>query len=150
MNTITQQEIDALPAPPLEWINDIKLREKLFNDIRNIDCKKELDRLAKQFENDDRYGKASRRVCLKNEPFTSYHSTLYGEIYLQEKKPYEQVKAKRQKFIKEKNGIEILGYMPSIHKYIKLKDLRAQCKMNGLKGYSRFGKPQLITLLLSA
>ena len=161
MNPITQEEIDNLPPPPQEWIDDMIIRQELMNSIMNINYKKEFEIQLKKFTKDcfllKRKKGGDGSSC-------NYVNSVYGNLKGGIKTCYYKINPdidERQMFgiewIRERNGIEIIGIKPSNQtcdgkfKYenISIKELKLKCKENGLKKYSSLSKIKLVKLLMT-
>ena len=143
MNPITQEEIDNLPPPPQEWIDDMIIRQELMNSIMNINYKKEFEIQLKKFTKDYFLWKRKKGGDGSS---CNYINSVYGNA-----------KGGGIERIRERNGIEIIGMKPSNQtcdgkfKYenISIKELKLKCKENGLKKYSSLSKIKLVKLLMT-
>jgi len=55
MNPITQEEIDNLPQPPQEWINDMKKRIDDMKNKKKQEIKSKLEELLTQFTDETNF-----------------------------------------------------------------------------------------------
>tara|TARA_R110000737_G_scaffold74173_5_gene103183 strand:- start:1594 stop:2064 length:471 start_codon:yes stop_codon:yes gene_type:complete len=155
MNTITQTEIDNLPHPPQEWLDEIN-KQLVIDNITNIDMKKEFNRVMKHYKKES-YNMYSYKYGLDGlSSASSSKKNLYGKTHYDTLTIFNEISV--CKFCnKEKYGIEILGMKPSNKtadgkfKYegVSIKDLKQYCKNNGLKKYSKHDKIGLVQLLIS-
>ena len=93
----------------------------------------------------------------RNGRFEEMSHLLYGDFIdnINEDKPYQKSKNGNMKNMKYKSGIEIMGMKPNKTKYgkykcdgISLVELKKSCIMNGIKGYSKCDKLELVKLLM--
>jgi len=130
----------------------ITQKKKIIDNITNIDCKKEFQRLLKQGTISGEFISLKRD---KGKSSANNFNTLYGQFFNGKITPFEKPKFDIRVY--NKNGIEVLGMKPSEKtadgkfKYqgISIKDLKKHCKENGLKKYSSFDKVGLVKILMT-
>jgi len=132
----------------------ITQKKKIIDNITNIDCKKEFQRLLKQ----GTITFSGEFISLNRDKVKSSSNswnTLYGQFFNGKITPFEKPKFDIRVY--NKNGIEVLGMKPSEKtadgkfKYqgISIKDLKKHCKENGLKRFSSLDKVGLVKILMT-